>query len=277
MSKQKIISELRKLTAHDYIGITTRGNTAITTALSILPKDKKLLIPEEGGWMHYRTAPKMLGIAIEEVKCADARIDLADLKKKLETKKCTALLYQNPGGYFAEQPMQEIYNLCKKYGCLVILDVSGGIGTKLCNGKFADIIIGSFGKWKLVEARVGGFISSKSSKVWDKIKDYLVKNKNYVLNDEEKLLKISQKLAELPERIRFLEDVRDRVINDLTKHNLEIVRPKDLGFVVVVKFKTDQEKEKIIKYCQTNQLEWTECPRYIRLMKKAISIEIKRL
>jgi len=286
-TKTAIISILKKLTNHDYIEIVTRGNSAISSALALVPKDKKVLIPEEGGWLYYRTAPKQLGLEAEEVKCQDAKINLQDLETKLSTKKYGAFLYQNPGGYFAEQPGKEIYQLCKKNDCLVILDVSGSIGTKLGDGKYADIIIGSFGTWKLVEAKVGGFISSNDQKLWKMIKFEKLEN-------EADLFNILQQLEKLPQRISYLKNIRNKIIHDLDNlsarnknlsnsnknfsnlSKLSIVHKNDLGFVVVVKFSNSQEKETIINYCKDNKLEYTECPRYIRLNQKAISIEVKR-
>ena len=264
MSNQKIISILKELTSHNYIEVVKRGNSAIDSALQLVKK--KVLIPAEGGWIHYQTAPKNLGLEIIEVNCNDAKIDLKDLEEK--SKSCEAFLYHNPGGYFAEQPIKKIYEICKKNNCLVILDVAGGIGTKLCNGQYADLVIGSFGKWKLVDAKVGGFITCNNQELWKKIKF----NK---LEDEKDLLKILQKLEELPQRIRYLENIRDKVINDLS--TLDIVHPEDLSFVVVIKFNNNPEREKIINYCNINQLPYTECPRYIRLNQPAISIEVKRL
>ena len=155
MIKQEIIPSLQKLTGHDFIDITTRGDAAITAALSVIPKDKAVLIPEEGGWLSYPKIPQKLGLAVIEVKCDDAKINILDLQKKLQEHNCGALLYQNPGGYFAEQPMKEIYSLCQEKKCLVIMDVSGSIATDLCDGKYADILVGSFGEWKLVEAKAG--------------------------------------------------------------------------------------------------------------------------
>ena len=272
-TKTAIISILKKLTNHDYIEIVTRGNSAISSALALVPKNKKVLIPEEGGWLHYRTAPKQLGLKADEVKCHDAKIELQDLETKLSTKKYGAFLYQNPGGYFAEQPGKEIYQLCKKNDCLVILDVSGSIGTKLADGKYADIIIGSFGTWKLVEAKVGGFISCNEQKLWKKIKFEKLEN-------EADLSNILQQLEKLPQRISYLKNIRDKIIHELDKlsalSKFGIVHKDNLGFVVVVKFNTPKEKETIINYCKDNQLEYTECPRYIRLNQKAISIEVKR-
>lgn len=265
---EKIILQIRKLIGHEFIQLVTRGNSAIDSALGVVPKDKIVLIPEEGGWLHYRKAPKKIGLKCLEVKCSDAKINLDDLKEKLSVNKCGAFLYQNPGGYFAEQPMEEIYELCKKQGCLVIMDVSGAIGTRLCNGKYADIIVCSFGKWKLVEAKAGGFISAKDKKIFEKMRFKL-------LEDGAQFKIILEQLNKFSERIKFLQEKRKKIISELK--DFEIVHPNDLGFVAVVKFSNEREKNRLIDYCKKNALPFTECPRYIRLNKLAICIEVKQL
>jgi glycine/serine hydroxymethyltransferase len=270
MIKTEILKILQKLTGHKFVEVVLQGNSAIDSALSIIPKDKIILIPEEGGWIHYHKAPKKLGLKILEVKCDDAKINLNDLKRKLTSNSCDVFLYQNPGGYFAEQPMKEIYELCQKHNCVVIMDVSGGIGTELCDGKFADIIVGSFGEWKLVEAKKGGFISCQNKGLFDKVKKH-----TKPLTDGVKLNIILTKLHELPERIKFLLSKREKIIRDLKEY--DIIHPKEKGFVVIVKYKDDTDKSKIISYCKQNSLPFTECPRYIRLNKPAISIEVKQL
>ncbi len=269
MIKEKIKGRLQQLTGHQHNEIVSRGNNAITSALSIFPEGSTILIPEEGGWIHYKKAPVQLGLKIQEIKCDDAKINLTDLKDKLKTTKCAAFLYQNPGGYFAEQPMVEIYELCTKNNCLVIMDVSGGIGTPLCNGTYADIMVGSFGEWKLVEAKVGGFISAKSELMWEK-----VKTKVEIFNDENSLHTIHRQLLQLPQRIAYLQTLRDKIMKDLDGFN--ILYPKDTGFVVVVEYNTTEKKQEIIGYCTKNKHHYTECPRYIRINKPAISIELKR-
>ena len=260
-----LLDQLRNLTGHKYIKLTTRGNTAIEAALKEVKG--RVLIPKEGGWLTYRSIPIRLGKEVVEIKCRKARISLTDLEKNVE--QGDALIYQNPGGYFAKQSMQAIYDICKRYDALVILDVSGGIGTKLCDGEFADVLVCSFGKWKLVEAGKGGFISAKYSKVWDEIE---VEE----LRDSKLRKKILRELEKLPQRINKLTEIKQRIINDLSD-SYKIIYPRDPGFVVVVEFKDEIEKEKLINYCQENDFPWTECPRYIRLNKPAISIEVKRL
>ena len=95
------------------------------------------------------------------------------------------------------------------------------------------------------------------------------------LDDQESLQKIQDKLNTIQERISYLQNIKNKVIFDLKDYN--IVHKDDFGFVVVVKFSKDDEKEKIVSYCKKNKLPFTECPRYIRINQKAISIEIKKL
>jgi len=268
MSKLEIIKILKKLTGHKYVEVVLRGNSAIDSALRLIPKDKILLIPDEGGWIHYQKGPRKLGLKVEEVKCKDVVLDLIDLKNKLSSGSYGALLYQNPGGYFALQPVKEIHELCKKNNCLVILDVSGSIGTEMCNGEYGDILIGSFGEWKLVEAKGGGFISCNDIDLFEKLDLEL-------LFDEAQLETILVHLNLLPKRIKFLTEKRKEILLGLQEYN--IVHPSDQGWVVVVKYSSDDEKDKIIDYCKKNRLPYTECPRYIRLNQKAISIEVKQL
>jgi glycine/serine hydroxymethyltransferase len=263
--KQEIIRRLKTLTSHNNIEILTKGNSAIFSALHSVKKE--VLIPEEGGWITYQQYPDKLKLKTTKVKTHNSVIDLTDLKNK--TKSADAFLYQNPGGYHAEQPMEEIYQICKENNCLVILDVSGGIGTKLCNGDYSDIIVCSFGRWKLIEANTGGFISCKDKEIFNKIKDSFKS-----LNNEETLNTINNSVISLQNRINFLSKKRKKIINELKE--FDIVNKSHLGFVLIVKY-DDSNKEKLINYCENNSLEFTECPRYIRINQKAISIEVKRL
>jgi hypothetical protein len=248
--------KLKKLTGHDNVKIVSRGDTAIKTALK---KFNKVLIPSEGGWLSY----KKLAKSFDLVKCNNSKIVLEDLNNKVSSGEFDVLIYQNPGGYFAEQPMEEIYQICKGK-CKVIIDVSGAIGTSLCDGKFADILVGSFGKWKLVDLGKGGFISCRDKAMFEKLD----------VKDVE-LSGLNEKLGKLDSRINLLVEKRKKIIRDFK--NFKVLYPNDLGFVVVVVFSSEEEREKIIKYCTDNNLEFTECPRYIRVNRKAISVEVKRL
>src|SRR3989338_353250 len=217
ITQEIILKELHKLTSHQFIEITLRGNAAITATLSVVPKGSTILIPEEGGWIHYEKAPPKLGLKTVKVSCDDACINLDDLRAKLTELKPTVFLYQNPGGYFAQQPMKEIYDLCKINQCLVIMDVSGSIGTPLCDGRYADFLVGSFGEEKLIEAKVGGFISSNDERLLHQATSGIDH-----LDQDESLSSILKEIKNLPERIRFLTQKRKKVIVDLNQFDIEI-------------------------------------------------------
>ena len=263
----EIIEELRRLTQHEYVDLTLSGDAAIEAALLLCSPGQRLLIPEEGGWLSYEKLSKKRSLACVKVKCDQAKINLVDLRANISGS--AAFLYQNPGGYFARQFMKEIYELCHAARCLVIMDVSGALGTELCDGRYADVMVGSFGKWKLVEAQGGGFISSSNI-------DYqCTVTKNMATPAEEQLPIIRNALGQLSQRIEFLLEKREKILLDLKSY--DIMHKNDLGFVVVVKYHSEEEREKIVTYCQEEKLPFTECPRYIRLMERAISIEVKKL
>lgn len=271
---QNILEEisllLKKYTHCNYIALTSRGNTAILTALRLIKKvssKKCILIPDQGAWITYPKYPPKLGFEVEYVKTDSAMIDVNDLKKKLH--KAAAFLYENPGAYIIEQPLEDIYKVCKDQ-CLVILDVSGSISTKGCNGNYADILVGSFGQWKPVNLHYGGFIAFREKKYFDLL-DIPLKDRF----DEKYYGPLLEKLQNVGRRLEFLARVRKKVLNDLS--DMDIIYPKSQGLNVIVRFHTEEQKSKLIGYCHQNKLEYTECPRYIRVMEKAISIEIKRL
>jgi len=263
-----IKSILRKYTGYDIIELTSRGNTAIFAALYVARKlalDKKnVLIPDQGGWFTYKKYPKKLGLEVIEVK---TDLGLLDPKDLADTD-ANCLLYENPAGYYANQPIEKIYNACK---CTVILDVSGSIGDPvLCNGKYADIIVGSFGKWKVATAEYGGFVAIKDQETYDIAKEIF----NTTEFDEAKTDDVYKALQQVPDRLKFLYDECNTIKKDLSGMN--IVYPDKKGINVIVRYTTEEDKNKILDYCERHKYQWTQCPRYIKIMENAISIEVKR-
>lgn len=272
MVKDKVINELKKLSGHEYIELTSRGNTAIFAALYCVRKlnleRKDVLVQAQGGWLTYLKYPKMLERNVVMVKTDHGIIDLKELKKK--SKNALALLYQQPAGYFAEQPAKEIYDICKKNDCFVVLDISGSIGDSVL-GSYCDISVCSFGRWKPVNLKYGGFLSAKKEEYFEKPKEIF----NTTSFDENYLEPLFKKLKNLKKRYEFFYKINKKIKNELK--NFDIIHKDKKGINVVVKFKNEAEKEKIINYCKTNNLEYTLCPRYIRVIENAVSIEVKRL
>ena len=269
--KEEIIILLKKLSGHDFIRLTSRGNTAIFTALYCakeLNKKKDVLVPDQGGWFTYKKYPKQLELNVNVVKTDYGVLDLKELEEKSKNANC--LIYSTPAGYFAEQPVKEIYSICKKNKCIVILDIAGCIG-KHNYGLYCDFAVGSFGLGKPVNLGYGGFVSAREKEFFDEPEDAFVSSSF----EEEYYSRLLEKLKSLKKRYQMFDKVSKKIKKELS--DFEILHKDSDGINVIVKFNSEDEKNKLIKYCEKNKLEFTLCPRYIRVKTKAVSIEVKRL
>ena len=263
---KKIDQRMRKLTRHEHIHLTDRGNSAIFLAMHIAKKinpKQDILIPDQGGWFSYKGYPQFFGLNIVEVKTDYGVIDLADLKRKAKSASC--FIFSSFAGYFAEQPLRKIKTICKKAGCLVIEDASGAIGdSKLCNGRYSDMTVGSFGKWKPVECGYGGWISVKDKGYFD------------VAQEAMSITKVHpQFYSEIGDALRNNKFKKLLALQNTVKQELKdyAVLHRDLrGLNVVVKF-----DPRVLAYCHEKHYPYVLCPSYIRVNEKAISIELKRL
>jgi len=79
----------------------------------------------------------------------------------------------------------------------------------------------------------------------------------------------------LGNKILYFDSVRKKVINDLK--DFKIIHKEKKGINVVVKYHNEREKERVIDYCKSKNLEYVLCPNYIKVNERAVSIEIKRL
>lgn len=260
------ISILKKLTRHDCIKLTDRCNSAIFTAMYIAKKMNPrpyLLIPDQGGWISFKTYPKILNMEIKEIKTDRGLINFDDLMKNVEYG--SALIMTSFAGYFAEQHLKKISKICRKANCLLIEDASGAIGYKsLCNGKHSDIIVGSFSKWKPINLGYGGFISVKHNEFFENAKEPLSMTMPHPNICDELLPLLNNRRLDrlLKQATRVKKELKD----------FEIFHRKKNGLNVVTEY-----NEEIIRYCQEKGYPYILCPTYIRVNEKAISIELKRL
>jgi hypothetical protein len=259
---QKAIENLKSLTGKSKIILTRRGNKALKFTLRAL-KDAgktKILIQDQGGWLTYPQYAKELGLGLVELKTDYGLVDAGELKKKADSN--SILLINSMPGYFAYERIVEIAKIAKKAGAVLVNDVSGSIGSK--EAKIGDIIFGSFGIWKPLNVEYGGFIATDG--------DYLGDMQSVF--DDKFVSKLMEKLEGMDARIKRMKETARKIKDDL--NDFGIIHPDAEGFNVVVKFKDDEEKEKILKYCEQNGFEYTLCPRYIRVNENAVCIEVKR-
>ena len=166
---------LTKLTRHEVVKIVNSGNSAIMAVMSCFKE--RVIIPDQGGWYGFRKMAEFFGVETVQLPTQLGLVKLEELDEILRLKKPEALFLTSFAGYTAEQPMQEIYEICDENDVLLVEDASGGIGDpkgKLGNGKHAHVIVGSTGSPKTVNIGNGGFLSTNDSKISDSA-NYLLK------------------------------------------------------------------------------------------------------
>ncbi len=259
--KDKIIDIIKKHTNHKNVILTDSGNKAIYAAFYYVKKAgvKEILIPDQGGWLTYKDYPMKFGLDVVEIKTDCGLIDLRELAKH----KNKALILPTYAGYFAKQDMRQICKICKDNNILLIEDVNNFSEKRDYE---SDIIVCSFGKWKIVDNHHGGFISSNEEL---KVEKENIEPKDL---DYEKLY---NNLLKAEERLGRLLKECEKVKRDLKK--FDIIHRDRQGIVVVVRYDNEEEKKELLEYCKEHSYETTECPRYIRVNEKAVSIEVKRL
>jgi dTDP-4-amino-4,6-dideoxygalactose transaminase len=273
--KQEALKLLSSHTKHKQVRLVQRGNAAIFCALVIAKKTnprRYVLIPDQGGWLSFKTYPQILGFDIRTVKTDRGVVDLSDLDNK--AKDAAALLVTSFAGYSAEQPMKEISSVCRKNGCILIEDASGAVGDeKLCDGTLSDIIVGSFGRWKPVNAGYGGFMSAAKKEHIEAAAEILSTTNHYPEYDA-----LLAKLKQAPSRISSMIKLAEKVKKELSEHfpGTSILHRNLRGLNVIALCPTDSDKKNIKAYCDRKGYEYVKCPNYTRVEEDAISIELKR-
>ena len=256
------LEKLKEIFGKKGIKLVESGDHAIKSVLQFCKDNgrKKVLIQDQGGWLTYKDYAKKVGLEIILLKTDYGLIDLNDLSSKADSS--SVLLVNSLNGYFSEQAMGLITDICISKKCFLINDASGSIGT--LSGEIGDLIICSFGKDKPVNLHYGGCIA---------FDDESLEFEGEF--DSEKLEKLSKELDNLYAKQMQWEEVHWKIKNDLI--DFDIIHRDKTGINVIVKFSSEEEKEKIIKYCDSKKYEYTICPRYIRVNCNAISIEVKRI
>ncbi len=251
---------LRNITNKDHIKAVSRGNRAILYALRIAKKlgKKRVHIQDQGGWITYKQFALKLKLDINIIKTDFGLIDVSTLEQVHED---SAVLVNSLSGYFAEQDMDTIYNKCFNRGSLVINDITGTIGTE--PGKIGDILVCSFGEGKPVDYGRGGLIATDNSR-WLELTQII-----------EESMDIKGRLLALEGRQSRLRELSSKIKEELS--SFDIIHKDRKGINVVVRFHNPDEKKRLELYCKKKGLEYTICPRQIRVDCDAISIEVKRL
>ena len=275
--KERCREFLESLTDSRHLVFTSRGNTAIDLAVKSAKSMgfTKLLIPKDGSWLHYPIVGRKKGLSIIYIETADGNIDPEKISAQLD--KDTVIMFHSNAGYFQKIDVKSIHAKAREKGSLVIIDCSGALGLGYCNKNLAglhssrncDMLVSSLRKNKPVEAD-GGFVATCSDDIWKTIKEH--SSGDFDMNYEFLL----GRLERLESRMRFLVGVTGKHSSELRRRGFEVIND-DESLVIIIPFSDLKTKENIINYCAMNSLEYEVCPREIRVLRDAVSIEIKRL
>lgn len=266
---------LKNLTNSNHLCFTKRGNESINIAIDIA-KDKgynKLVLPRDGSWIHYPIVGRKKKLEVIYLETSCASINLDELKEKLDDK--SIFLYHSNSGYFKKQDVNSIYDIAKNKKSFLIMDVCGSLGlafydknlSNLHSSNNCDLLVSSLRHDKPVDAD-GGFVATNNleiGKILDNYEDY---NIDYDY--------LKDKLLKLEKRIIFLTNITKKHSKSLFDLNVKLLNDNS-SLVIIALFSDLKTKERIINYCEMNKLEYEVCPREIRVLCDAISIEIKRL
>ncbi len=296
MTKSSLIEDLRskfaKLLNKKNIFFTKRCNNSIDLAIVFLKKLNfdSLLIQDQGGWMHYEKLAKRFSFREERLSTKNGILSRESLKKiKYSDEKEILLIHSRPG-YIYDEDMEKIF-LQKNKNVVLINDCSGSVGTELA--KFGEIVVCSFGNFKPISCGVGGLIGFNDDvfdDVFENINKEVIREFMNDLKKEEKaaleIIDLDKLLCEvngLEVRLKFWNKIANNLKKELRHKGFNVLNYKNAGINVLVSFDnlSEQEKlvqkERLIKYLDENNLQYTLCPRYIRSNVDGISIEIKKI
>ncbi len=270
MSSKKTCKTLLKiLTGKEYVLFTDRANTAIDLSFQVCAGRSHVLKQEDGGWMTYLPLAQKNGFEVTSMVTLDGSFSEKEL---LHYGMDEILIVHSLAAYLTPLDMKSLYNRCITQDIFLINDVSGSIG--LDQAKYGDIVLGSFGKAKPVALGKGGFLATNNKELFDTIVA------SYDEFEDLDFSALANLLESLQERREKIESIVSRVKQDLVTRCGEsrVLQPATShSLVAIVRFDSDREKEDLIAYCDEQNLEYTVCPREIRILDDAISIEVKRL
>ena len=264
---EEIKKQLIDLSGCSNIKLVKSGNKAILYALRIAKRlgKTKVFIQDQGGWITYYQYSMRLNLEVIKLKTDCGLIDKHELASRLDD--TSVLLINSMPGYLALENMDDIAAICSENKSMMINDISGSIGTD--NAKFGDIVVCSFGKDKPINYGGGGFIGVKNNDYFDII----------VMQEIRPGAGFAERIKSLNNRLTEISAIREQLLAGLINLGFQekLIHPSMHGINIAVEFADETEKERVINYCNKNNIEYTICPRYIRVECDAVSIEVKRL
>lgn len=245
---------------------TTRCDRATEHAIRILATKKHLktlAIQEEGGWFTYKRYAKPNNLKLNMLKMREGKIQNIP-------KNAIIVLHSTPAYAYVED-MKNVLKQARKKNSLVINDCCGAIGKHTAS--IGDVITCSFGKHKPLSSGGGGFLAFNKEFNYIKKDEKLQNNTAKTKINHENLNKA---LKQLPKKYEKWKKINQDLIKELPTKNI-LNNKNNANINILITYKNQTEKERLIKHLKSKNIQYVQCPKYIRTNKKALSIEIKRL
>ncbi len=272
-SKNQLIKSAEKdvcnLTKHKYSKIINSGNLAIFTAMSNF--QGKIMVPDQGGWSGFIKIAEFLGLELFYLPTDWGLINPDLLKDVLIKEKPEALFLTSFAGYTAEQPIKEIYNTCDAEGVVLVEDASGALGDekgRLANGKHSHIIVASTGSPKIVNVGNGGFISTDRKEILETPLKFLQPDHITCAGISQEIKHAPSILSETISSCSYLKEELEDIFHE-DKRGINVICKADKPN------KLARELRAAIKVRDGGMI--SKCPRYDRILKNAVALEIKNL
>lgn len=269
---EKAEKAISRATGHKHVALLSSCNAAILAAAKAVKG--RVMVPDQGGWKGFKVYPSLWGRRIVELKTELGLIDPEVLEEGIRKEEPEILYITSFAGYIAEQPVEELYKVCREAGVLLLEDASGAMGDrKLGRGKHADIIICSTGAPKILNLYAGGFISTSDEAVFRRAQEIFkaCKINPIIIPGIVEELKIAPRVVEaLTKAAAFLK-------NEL---NTAIHRDKR-GVCVGLELESPRGAAKKAYQRGLRTDTWasvlTVCPKYERFLRKGVAVELKKL
>ncbi len=275
--------EIQKVIPSKETYILNSANSCIFTITEALPDP--ILIPDMGGWNGIERSADILNKKVKKIETNNGLITPERLEEYLSIDNSIKSLYLTSlAGYTALQPIHKIYEICKKQNIILIIDISGSIGSDLfTNLNDYDIIISSTGSPKIVNVENGGFINLNTDMI--NLNNHLIKSfkaDNITCAGIASEINNSSKIYETHININMYlkENMNNLLKND---KNYTIIHPKEQGINTIIKTPSKSKAKKLSFKIRekitinNNKSIITTGPNYNRIKKPCVCIETKNL
>lgn len=272
------VDTIKNTFSSDESYVLNSANSCLLTIVQSLPEP--VLVADQGGWNGFIKSCEIFEKKVCKIETDYGLINIDKLDQYFKENTVKSFYITSLAGYTAQQPLNEICDLCNTHDVVLIVDISGSIGDENLI-KYGDIQVASTGSPKIVNIENGGIINKYTDRI--KLNKHLLKTFKAdkitcagINNEIKKAVKIEEKT------IKANTYLKNILKNELSKNSTyNIIHPEYYGLNTIITAES-KKKAKILAYnirqrIKINRNIITTGPSYNRMKTASINIEIKNL